>query len=192
MFAGGQFIRLNLPRSLRSGFEAKSRSSSRIRRATNSRLYYYRSIYILVYSHILSVKRISNDSIEMTVARQRNTRAIARSAGAPVPWLIMAAFVACTPIVEFMPRLEEYALKEWVPVVKLIPRLRETSLEARVLNIGNNLAEGSHARSASSLRRYYPMKIVNIWRRSQWALDQGVCAALLDKLKTGTRASSEA
>ena len=56
----------------------------------------------------------------------------------------------------------------------------------------NHLAGGNHARSASSRRRYYAVRIVRRWRRSPWALDRVNLCWVLGQVSNRTRASSEA
>ena len=64
-----------------------------------------------------------------------------------------------------------------VPVAQLRPWMKETSLEARLLAVEKNKniytwLGGNHARSASSRRRYYDVRIVRRRRRSPWVLDR--------------------
>ena len=91
-----------------------------------------------------------------------------------MPWLMGAAFEARTPIAEFMPRLRKTALKARFPS----PNSNHGRGECRWKRAfspseKNKMAEGNHARSASSRRRYYAVRIVRRRRRSPWALGIG-------------------
>ena len=53
------------------------------------------------------------------------------------------------------------------------------------------LAEGNHARSASSRRRYYAVRSLTDGVGASGLSTEAICAALLDRIATGTRAPSE-
>ena len=110
-----------------------------------------------------------------------------------MPWLIRAAFGARTPIAEFMPRLRETAPEARFPS----PNSDHDRGERRWKRVKtrrrkrNYLAGGNHARSASSRRRYYAVRLVRRWRRSPWALDRDNQCCVIKQASNRTRASSE-
>ena len=76
-------------------------------------------------------------------------------------------------------------------------RLTQTMTEENVAGSArsrlrkNYLAGGHHDRSATSRRRYYAVRIVTDGVGVRGVLTEAICAALLNRLATGTPASSE-
>ena len=116
----------------------------------------------------------------------------AREAQAPVPWLRGATFETRPPVAEFVPGLRGTALLARVPFDEFGPWPMATAHKARVpfVEIGPGLRGTALAMQvpfAGTARRKYATDGVG----ARELETEAICAALLDRLGEGARASRE-